>query len=148
MAAAPRVTAHRHVACCIESPERSAPALEEARRVAGAGGARLSLVHVAPTAAAFTGGRTSRSADPAAVAAHVVQEAAAWLGPIAEDQGADPVVLTGDAPAAAVTAWARSAGVDLIVVSPHRRGIARLLGSFAADIVRDAPCAVLLAPPD
>ncbi len=148
MARTPTSAGYRHVACCIESPDRSGPALAEAVRVAGPVGARLSLVHVTPTAGAFTGGRTSRSASPGAVVDHVHAEAAAWLTPIAQGHGAEAVILTGDAPALALKAWADRSGVDLLVVSPHRRGLARLLGSFAAEVVRDAPCAVLLAAAD
>lgn len=49
-------------------------------------------------------------------------------------------------PARTIVEHAEEIGADVIVVGNHRvQGIARLLGSVAIDILRDAPCAVYVA---
>lgn len=123
----------------------SRPALEEAARIAGLGPGRLSVVHVVESAEGFTGGRTSRSRPPADLQRDLIADAEAWLAPLADRYGGAPVVVVGDDPPARLKAWARTEGVELIVVCPHRSGISRLLGSFASGVVHDAPCPVLLA---
>jgi nucleotide-binding universal stress UspA family protein len=59
--------------------------------------------------------------------------------------GAIRVTITSNEPAAAITAYARDAAVDLIVMGTHGRGaVAHLLmGSVAEQVVRTAPCPVL-----
>jgi nucleotide-binding universal stress UspA family protein len=138
-------TPHRHVACCVESESLSLPALREAARVAAPVSDRLSVVHVVESPARFTGGRTSRSRPPDQLQAELLADARTWLAPLAERWGGVPVTLEGDDPPVRLTDWAAAEGVDLIVVCPHRRGVSRLLGSFAAAVVRGAPCPVLLA---
>ena len=140
-------SAHRHVVCGVETVEASAPAIAEAGRVAAAAGARLSLVHVSGTVAGFTGGTTSRQRPPDELQAELIVDVHSWLDPAAERAGADAVVIVGDDPSSALKDWVREQDADLIVVCPHRRGLSRLLGSFAAGVVRDAPCPVMLVPP-
>jgi nucleotide-binding universal stress UspA family protein len=55
------------------------------------------------------------------------------------------VVETSDHPADAIVAYARAAGIDVIVLGTEgRRGVERLLlGSVAERVVRTAPCPVL-----
>jgi nucleotide-binding universal stress UspA family protein len=139
---------YRHVACCVEDVAASERALDEAGRIAGLSGARLSLVHVVETPAAFTGGRSPWSPPEERVAAELVERARAELEPAAASAGpADAVVLQSDDAAGEVVAWARREGCDLLVACPRRHGIARaILGSFASHLVRDAPCSVLLVP--
>jgi nucleotide-binding universal stress UspA family protein len=62
-----------------------------------------------------------------------------------EQLRAAAVVLTSNAPAHAITEYAKEAGVDLIVLGTHGRGaVAHLLmGSVAERVVRIAPCPVL-----
>jgi nucleotide-binding universal stress UspA family protein len=132
-----------HVACCVESAELSRRAVEEAARVAGGG--RLSVVHVVESADGFSGGRTAWSPPADEVEAGVAADAGRWLGPLADEAGGAAVVLVGDDAARRLADWAREEGVDLLVVGPHRHGLAKLLGSFAAGLVREAPCPVLLA---
>ena len=58
---------------------------------------------------------------------------------------AETIVLTSNAPAAAITTYAQQSNVDLIVMGTHGRGaVAHLLmGSVAERVVRTAPCPVL-----
>jgi nucleotide-binding universal stress UspA family protein len=137
---------YRLVGCCVDHPE-GGPALDEAVRVAAMAGAALTLVHVAEEAGRFTGGRTAWSPPEDEVAAGIAAEAAAWLSAMAVPAGAEAVVLQGDDPAEAIAGWARQAGCDLLVVHPHRRGVARaVLGSVTARLAREAPCPVLVVP--
>lgn len=135
---------YRHVVCCVETEKASRRAIEEAVRIAGLGGSRLSIVHVVNSAGRFTGGRTSRSRPPDLVQEDLVEAALAWLRPIAERHGGEAVALTGHDGPERLKAWARAEEADLIVACPHRRGFARLLGSFAKGVLRSAPCPVLL----
>ena len=61
------------------------------------------------------------------------------------ERGAVTVVLRSDAVADEIVSYARSSGVDLIVMGTHgRSGVARLLtGSIAERVVRTAPCMVV-----
>lgn len=134
-----------HIVCAVESEELSSPAIAQAARAAAAG-PRLSLVHVVGTVARFTGGQTSRSRPPEELQAELVADARAWLEPLAAAHGAEAVTVVGPDPATTLLEWTRANDGDLLVICPHRKGLARLLGSFAAEVVKDPPCAVLLAP--
>lgn len=140
---------YRHVACCLSDATAEGPALAEARRLAALSGARLSLVHVVETPAAFSGGRSPWSPPEERVAGELIEQARAELAPAAADAGsADVVVLQGDDPSSEVLDWGRREGCDLLVACRRRPGIARvILGTFATRLVRDAPCPVVLVPP-
>ncbi len=75
-----------------------------------------------------------------------VEEARAWMDErVAEVGHAEGVVLQGADPGPAVVEWAQGAGVDLLVVAPHRGLVDRILhGSFAAHLTYHAPCPVLM----
>lgn len=135
-----------HILCGVESQEVSAPANAESTRLAAPYGARVTLMHVCSSAAAFTGGTTSRSRPADELQAELIAEVHEWLDPLAARVGAQAQVIVGDDPAYAMSDWAREAAVDMIVICPHRRGLSRILGSFASVIVRDAPCPVVLVP--
>ncbi|WP_217912841.1 universal stress protein [Miltoncostaea marina] len=129
---------HHHVVCYVSSEEGSRRAVTEAMRVSREkGGARLTLLHVADSPGRFSGGRTSRSRPADEVAASLRAEARAWLGPLAGRSGAEAVVITADDVPHAVYEWAREQAATLIVVTPRRRDLRRLLS--------DPPCPVLLA---
>jgi nucleotide-binding universal stress UspA family protein len=55
------------------------------------------------------------------------------------------ILKTGDTPAQAISDYARTAQIDLIVIGTHgRRGLSHLvMGSVAEKVVRMAPCPVL-----
>jgi nucleotide-binding universal stress UspA family protein len=68
---------------------------------------------------------------------------------VAEDDrrelGAKAVLRTSTTPALAIVAYAKEAGIDLIVIGTHGRGgLAHFfMGSVAERVVRTAPCPVL-----
>jgi len=95
-------------------------------------GARLHVLHVVPPV-------TDPTPTPESL-----RRAVAELG-----AGLDVVAATDSGtPARRITAYARRAGVDLIVMGTHgRTGFSRaLLGSVAEAVVRLAPCEVLTVP--
>jgi nucleotide-binding universal stress UspA family protein len=124
----------------IDFSASSGGALEYARKLAARFGASLHLLHVLendflrPTVA-----------DPQAVEAGALRQLRELLTAEDHQRGAVPVVLRSDAVAEEIVSYARSNGVDLIVMGTHgRNGIAHLLqGSVAERVVRTAPCMVL-----
>jgi len=116
-------------------------ALSYARALARAFGATLHVLHV----------RENTFLRPTPADPQALEEAAlAQLHERLTDDDrrqlrAQAIVETSDAPAAAIVAYARRAGIDLIVTGTHgRTGLERaLLGSVAEEIVRTAPCPVL-----
>lgn len=119
----------------------SEAALIYGRALARTFGATLHVLHVAgnsfmrPTAA-----------DPHAIKSAIFQTLEERLSD--EDRTrlrARPVLETSDHPGDAITEYAKSAGIDLIVMGTNgRSGLSHLLvGSVAERVVRNAPCPVL-----
>jgi nucleotide-binding universal stress UspA family protein len=138
-----------HVACFVDGSEAGEGALRQAAALRELAGGRLSVVHVVATpaflvtlAAGLGGGVVG---DPE------IERAAAqtWLTELVRDMpGAEAVVLEGH-PAATACDWAAEEGVDVMVVASHRGLVERaLLGSFAGHVAHNAPCPVMLVPPD
>ena len=139
---------YSRIAVCVDASEASLAALDEARRVRIACSSDLTLVHVLESpstlvavAAAFGGGPVTDSEVE-------LDAARSWLQELADGvPGAGIELLRGEA-APAIQHWARETGIDLLVAARHRGAVERvLLGSFASQITRDAPCPVLLVPP-
>ena len=84
-------------------------------------------------------------ADPQTVEAGAMRQLRELLTGEERERGAVTVVLRSDAIADEIVSYARSSGVDLIVMGTHgRSGVAHLLtGSVAERVVRTAPCMVL-----
>ena len=135
-----------HIVCAVESEEASAPAIAEAARITVPLNARLSVVHICGTVARFSGGTTTRGPSAEQLQDELVADAHRWLDPLAQRMNGEAIELVGDLPARTLGDWAREQNADMIVVCPHRRGLAKLLGSFAAELVREAPCPIVLAP--
>jgi nucleotide-binding universal stress UspA family protein len=136
---------YRHVACCVDGTDASLAALEEARRLAAPHGARLSVVCVDPAACivlvSLEGGVWLPDAE------EVAEGLRAWLREhTAGLQETDRVVVAGH-PATAVCDWTTEARPDVMVVVETAGRVARLLlGSTSRDLVRRAPCPVLVVP--
>lgn len=130
-----------HILVATDFGEASDAALTYGRALARTFGATLHVLHVVenffmrPTVA-----------DP-----YLLQATAAKrLNELLTDEDrvtlrAHAVIETSGAPAAAITAYARSANIDLIVMGTHGRGAVEhlLMGSVAERVVRTAPCPVL-----
>lgn len=124
----------------IDFSVSSAAALAYARTLAARFGASLHLLHVLEND--FL---RPMVADPQAAETAAVRQLHELLTAEERQRGAVPVVLRSDAVAEEIVDYARSNGVDLIVIGTHgRSGLAHLLkGSVAERVVRTAPCMVL-----
>jgi nucleotide-binding universal stress UspA family protein len=137
---APDQAPYAHIACCIDDSGAAMRALAEARRLRALGPGRLSLVHVAPRALIEepVPGDPPGPRDVATVRRDWLAATAAGV------PGAEAVPLTGVG-ADAASAWAREARPDLMVAAAHRGALERaMLGSFAGQLAREAPCPALL----
>ena len=135
---------YRHIACCVDDSEASDRAVDEAVRLRGGDGGRLSIVYAAPQPLVFAGMGGAMVPDPRDLA----EASGRWLRERASRvPGAEPVLLEGYPPVA-VCDWAREAGCDLLVAAAHRGRVQRvLLGGFASYLAYHAPCTVLLVRP-
>lgn len=138
---------YERIACFIDDSEAGARALAHAAALRDATGARLTVVHVlAPPAflvslAAGLGGAPVHDTGVEREAAEM------WLAEEARSVDAEAVLLEGH-PASTAVDWARSEGVDVMVVAAHRGLVERtLLGSFAGYVAHHAPCPAFLVPP-
>jgi len=141
----------KRVLVATDFSEPSDAALAYGRELAFTFGAQLVVAHVAENTLTrgFGGGDGFALVDPALQRA-VEAGARRQLETLISDEDreqlfAAAVVLTSNAPALAITEYAKEAAVDLIVLGTHGRGaVAQLLmGSVAERVVRTAPCPVL-----
>lgn len=118
----------------------SAAALDYARTLAARFGASLHVLHVLEND--FL---RPMVADPRAAETAALRQLGELLTVEERQRGAVTAVLRSDAVAEEIVDYARSNGVDLIVIGSHgRTGLAHLLqGSVAERVVRTAPCMVL-----
>ena len=141
----------KKVLVATDFSEPSDAALAYGRELAFTFGAQLVVAHVAENTLTrgFGGGDGFVFVDPA-LQRSVEAGAHRQLETLISDEDreqlyAAAVVLTSNAPAHAITEYAKEAAVDLIVLGTHGRGaVAQLLmGSVAERVVRTAPCPVL-----
>lgn len=138
----------RHVLCPVDLSEGSKRAAELAASLAGAAGARLTLLHVLqlPSAHGPDLSLPSYLEDIEGAAIRMLDEWAGTLRVTAKVTVATRTAI-GSPSAEILTALDTDPSVDLVVVGSHgRKGIGRLLlGSVAEQVVRHAPCPVLVA---
>jgi len=142
----------RKICCAVDFSETSRLAVREAAELAGHSGGALVLVHVpegpTPSAATIVAPPElfeSMATEEAQKLEAVRREAEAAAGVKVEAR-----MLQGN-PAEEIVRYARLSGADLVVIGTHgRRGLRRMvLGSVAAQVVREAHCPVLVvrSPP-
>jgi nucleotide-binding universal stress UspA family protein len=138
----------RNLCVAVDLSEPSREALDEAAELARALGADLTVAHVvAPPAASDTDLLVPPAGAAEGEAGEAREALEAWRAS-AEARAGRPVrarLLSGE-PAKELVRLAREEGCDLVVVGTHgRTGLRRaLMGSVAAAVVREAPCAVLV----
>lgn len=132
-------------------------ALSEAARLSLREGSRVTLLHVfdvapfrlLPQDGTLSESTLRRIAEEANGAAHTVllNLRARFFSGVRDVEVA---ILQHDGAAAGVCAAAKNVGADLIVITSHGRGgrAGTGLGSVTANIVRSAPCRVLVVPSD
>ena len=137
------------ILCAVDFTASSRTALEHAADLARRFDARLALVHVWRGArAAGPGLAVAPPALTLGEEAELGRKLDDWKREAERLAGREvPAVLTSGAPAEDVVRLAAERHVDLVVVGTHGRTGVRhaLLGSVAEGIVRQAPCAVLVA---
>lgn len=135
----------KQILVATDFSECSQVALTYARALARQFKARLHVIHVVETLEIL--GYSENA--PAVLAELEAEEGARLVALLTEtdrcELDANTVLVTWQAPAQAVVAYATREHVDLIVVGTHgRRGLPHLvMGSVAERIVRTAPCPVL-----
>lgn len=135
----------------IDLSPADGPVIETAAWIAGGRGARLWLIHVAEPDPAFVGWQ----AGPDSLREHIslrfraqhqlLQSHADALRRRGQD--ATALLVQGD-PAELIVAEAEKLGADIIVLGSRGHGPTYefLIGSVAHDVLRHAPCPVLLVP--
>ncbi|MBI3854411.1 MAG: universal stress protein [Planctomycetes bacterium] len=140
----PKTTVHewKRIVVALDGSERSESILPEAVRLAEKLGATLDLLRVAIPVVAAGPGEAPILVPP--------EDPMPYLKSVAQrlkEQGVEarPVALEGRA-AESILRHLRAAGASLLCMTTHgRSGLARiLLGSVAEEVVRKAPCPVLL----
>lgn len=138
------------ILCAVDFSDSARCALEAAAELARRSGGRLALVHVHDLPP-VPGARFDVLPEQIqAEADDLRRKLEAWRATAERLVGA-PVraVLESGSPAEQISRAARAGRFDLVVTGTHgRRGVSRfLLGSVAERVVREAPCAVLVARP-
>lgn len=141
----------KRIVCAVDFSEPAREAMGVAADLARTCEAELTLVHVALPPAPTAGDLLVSEADLSRSTAAQAEIALDGWREIAARRSERPVhsfVRTGSA-AEQVTAAARERSADLLVVATHgRTGLARLvLGSVAEQVLRHAPCPVLVVRP-
>ncbi|MFZ1415485.1 MAG: universal stress protein [Defluviicoccus sp.] len=141
----------RTIVVAIDLSQAAGAVIEAAAWIAGASGARLWLIHVAEPDPAFVGWQ----AGPDSVREHVSERFHAehqLLQSHADalrrrGQDATALLVQGD-PAERIVAEGEKLGADIIVLGSRGHGPTYefLVGSVAHDVLRHAPCPVLLVP--
>lgn len=142
------MTPWRRIGCAVDFSEASRSGLESAAWLAARLGAELLVIHASEERAAPS---PAPLLAPPPVSTRAEQHGAeleSWARE-AERLGAAAVrsVLIRGRPAAAIVRCAAEERLDLLVVASHgHRGLRHLvLGSVAEELVRAAPCPVLVA---
>ena len=139
---------YRKICCPVDFSDPSRRAMREAADLARDFGAELTLLHVAPSVTAPVA-----EAALAPPARHVEADAdapqllAAWASEAEALAGrAVQTRLASGRPGPEIVRHAREGGFDLLVVGSHgHTGVRHLvLGSVAEEVVRTAPCPVLV----
>lgn len=138
----------KHLLVPTDLTEVSALAGQRAKAIADAGGARITVLHVVD----YVPPRHIAHELPENLASEsaLVERARGYLDEWAEKSGLDKGqrIVKAGSPKRVIVEAAEELGVDLIVMSTQgERGIARIVGSTAHGVLRDAPCDVLVVHP-
>jgi nucleotide-binding universal stress UspA family protein len=136
------VSTFRRICCPVDFSEASRPALQAAARLAREQGAGLTLLHVRESSVPGAAPSSPGLGDPGELA-----RLESWRADAERIAGSTVAsVLLSPPAAAAIVAFARDVGSDLVVMASHgRTGVRRLvLGSVTESVVRSAPCPVLV----
>jgi nucleotide-binding universal stress UspA family protein len=140
----------KNIVAATDFSEPSDAALTYGRALARNFGATLHVVHVVGTVPSVVYGAEAYAVSMPELQQELEDEARKQVAALVVNNDPQPlpvrqVVITSNAPAAAIVDYATREHVDLIVTGTHGRGgVAHLLmGSVAERVVRTAPCPVL-----
>ncbi|HET6955543.1 MAG TPA: universal stress protein [Vicinamibacterales bacterium] len=140
----------KNILVATDFSEPSDAALAYGRALARTFGATLHVVHVVDNVSTLVYGAEVYAVPMPELREEIENAARKQLADLLVDNDRPPlpvrpVLLTANAPAAAIVDYAKGERIDLIVVGTHGRGgMAHLLmGSVAERVVRTAPCPVL-----
>lgn len=139
------------ILCPVDFSESSNRSLTHATALARWYDAKLTVLHVVPTLAAFPthdGFGVTVPIVGSVSPEEVVEDMRRRIDPAALPAGAAMAARVGD-PSTAIVEQAATGQADVIVMGTHgRRGFKRLLlGSVTETVLREAPCPVLTVPP-
>jgi len=144
-----------HIMVCTDFSDTAEIALQQARQITVALGAKLTLLHVlSPLAEAELAdkfGSPDMARDECLEIGKHVHEALKELksSHFGEVEDLHVEMLSESDATDAILTYAKTHGVDLVVMGSHgRTGLSHLLmGSVAEKVARHAPCSVLIARP-
>ena len=128
-----------------DGSERNRAAVEEGLRIGRVCGSTVYAVYVMDLGAFESASADVVIRDTWTVIQREAEAALAHVRTMAEGVNLETVVLDGK-PAAEIVRFATEKGIDLIVIGTQgKRGLERLLlGSVAEQVIRTAPCKVLV----
>lgn len=128
-----------------DGSENNRAAVQEAIRIAGAGGATLYAAYVIDTTVFESASTDAPVTDLYRVLRTEAQDSLNQVKSLAGDVPVEPVVLEGK-PAGEIVRFAEENGIDLIVMGTRgKSGIERLfLGSVAEKVIRTAGTKILI----
>lgn len=128
-----------------DGSDRNKTAIEEALRIGRRCGSKVFAVYVMDLSALESASANVAIHDTWAVVQQEAEAALARISAMAEGVTLETVVLDGK-PAAQIVQFAEENKIDLIVIGTQgKRGLERLLlGSVAEQVIRTAPCKVLV----
>ena len=140
----------KNILVATDFGEAADAALTYGRTLAGAFGATLHVLHVVDTVSFNTLGAEAYASMTPELQREVEEAAQTRLDErMMDSDGSGPPTIkalwSGQAPASAITQYAKDEGIDLIVMGTRGRGgvVHLLLGSVAEKVVRTASCPVL-----
>jgi universal stress protein A len=141
------------IVVAIDFSDTSRQALRRATQLAGEANGVLHLVHVVPMPVYAAWSVVAPDLEASGIHARYVEDARGKLVDLAATLAIEPFRVTctalPGAPGAEIVRYATECGASLIVLGTHgQRFVNRvLLGSVAEQVVRHAPCPVLVVPP-
>jgi nucleotide-binding universal stress UspA family protein len=128
-----------------DGSERNKTAVEEALEIGQVCGSTVYAVYVLDLGALESASADVVMRDTWSVIQREADAALARIRPMAEGGKLETEILEGK-PAVEIVRFATEKGIDLIVIGTHaKRGLERLLlGSVAEQVIRSAPCKVLV----
>ena len=128
-----------------DGSERNRAAVEEGLRIGRGYGSTVYAVYVVDVSAFESASADVMIGDTWAVIQREAEDALARIRTMAEGVNLETIILEGK-PAAEIVRFATEKGIDLIIIGTQgKRGLERLLlGSVAEQVIRTAPCKVLV----